>query len=188
MPLRGDFDYEYDNEAELFLAEMEFTDDDKPEEIATKMKILEIYNIRLDERIKRKKFVIERDMLDLKKQNVLDRIRTKEEKEIHNLLKIFARFNSPEDHEKLVQGIYREKQLRQKIEELRFYKKIGLKTFEEVELYLAEKKKKDDAYQKKAKQNEFYIYDQKMKYLRFEIHNTIETIMEGEQDTMQEMA
>lgn len=25
MPLRGDFDYEYDNEAELFLAEMEFT-------------------------------------------------------------------------------------------------------------------------------------------------------------------
>lgn len=24
MPKRGDFDYEYDNEAELFLAEMEF--------------------------------------------------------------------------------------------------------------------------------------------------------------------
>lgn len=174
MPLRGDFDYEYDNEAELFLAEMEFTgtifylqnwvlDDDKPEEIQTKMKILEIYNIRLDERIKRKKFVIERDMLDLKKQNTLDRIRTKEEKEIYNLLKIFARFNTPEDHEKLVQGIYREKLLRQKIEELRFYKKIGLKTFEEVELYLAEKKKKDDAYQKKQKQNEFYVYDQKIK-------------------------
>lgn len=128
------------------------------------MKILEIYNIRLDERIKRKKFVIERDMLDLKKQNTLDRIRTKEEKEIYNLLKIFARFNTPEDHDKLVQGIYKEKMLRQKIEELRFYKKIGLKTFEEVELYLAEKKKKDDAYQKKQKQNDFYVYDQKVKY------------------------
>lgn len=174
MPLRGDFEYEYDNEAELFLAEMEFNgtlfflykalDDDKPEEVQTKLKILEIYNIRLDERIKRKKFVIERDMLDLKKQNTLDRIRTKEEKEIYNLLKIFARFNTPEDHEKLVQGIYKEKMLRQKIEELRFYKKIGLKTFEEVELYLAEKKKKDDAYQKKQKQNDFYVYDQKVKY------------------------
>ena len=128
------------------------------------MKILEIYNIRLDERIKRKKFVIERDMLDLKKQNMLDRIRTKEEKEIYNLLKIFARFNTPEDHEKLVQGIYKEKMLRQKIEELRFYKKMGLKTFEEVEQYLAEKKKKDDAYQKKQKQNDFYVYDQKIKY------------------------
>ena len=32
-----------------------------------KYKILDIYNARLDERIKRKKFVIERDMLDLKK-------------------------------------------------------------------------------------------------------------------------
>lgn len=33
---------------------------------------------------------------------MLDRTRTKEEKEIYNLLKIFARFNTPEDHEKLV--------------------------------------------------------------------------------------
>ena len=127
------------------------------------MKILEIYNIRLDERIKRKNFVIERDMLDLKKQNTLDRIRTKEEKEIYNLLKIFARFNTPEDHEKLVQGIYKEKMLKRRIEELRFYKKIGLKTFEEVELYLQEKKKKDEAFQKKQKQSDFIMYDNKVK-------------------------
>jgi transcriptional adapter 2-alpha len=139
-------------------------DDDKPEEVAIKMKILEIYNVRLDERIKRKNFVIERDMLDLKKQNLLDRIRTKEEKEIYNLLKIFARFNTPEEHEKLVQGIYKEKMLKRKIEELRFYKKIGLKTFEEVELYMQEKKKKDEAYQKKQKQSDFILYDNKVKY------------------------
>lgn len=88
-------------------------------------------------------------MLDLKKQNNLDRIRSKEEREIHNLLKIFARFNTPDDHEKLVQGIYREKILRQKIEELRHYKKIGLKSFTDVEVYLQEKKKKDDNIQKK---------------------------------------
>ena len=29
MPKRGDFDIEYDNDAELLLAEMEFNDDDK---------------------------------------------------------------------------------------------------------------------------------------------------------------
>ena len=40
---------------------------------------------------------------------------TKEEKEIHNLMKVLARFNTPEDHEKLVQGIIKEKQLRQRI-------------------------------------------------------------------------
>ena len=29
MPKRGDFDIEFDNDAELLLAEMEFNDDDK---------------------------------------------------------------------------------------------------------------------------------------------------------------
>jgi transcriptional adapter 2-alpha len=66
MPLRGDFDIEYDNDAELLLAEMEFNDDDKESELKMKYKLLEIYNARLDERIKRKKFVIERGLLDLK--------------------------------------------------------------------------------------------------------------------------
>jgi transcriptional adapter 2-alpha len=66
MPLRGDFDIEYDNDAELLLAEMEFNDDDKPNELNMKYKLLEIYNARLDERIKRKKFVIERGLLDFR--------------------------------------------------------------------------------------------------------------------------
>lgn len=138
-------------------------DDDRPDEISTKMKILEVYNLRLDERIKRKKFVIERDLLDLKKQNTLDLMRTKEEREVWNLLKVFARFDTPEEHEKLVQGIYREKLLRQKIEELRMYKRMGLKTFEEVELFLKEKRNKDEAYQKKVKLAESVICETKPK-------------------------
>ena len=51
---KGDFDIEYDNDAELLLAEMEFNDDDKDYEIDMKMKVLDIYNLRLDERFKRK--------------------------------------------------------------------------------------------------------------------------------------
>lgn len=101
-------------------------------------------------------------MLDFKKQNLLDRVRTKEEKEINNILKIFARFNSKEEHEALVQGIYKEKVLKQRIEELRLYKKMGLKTFEEVDNYLAEKRKKDEGYQKKTKQNEALAFDVKV--------------------------
>lgn len=92
MPLRGDFDVEYDNDAELLLAEMEFNDDETPEEYDLKMKIFDIYNARLDERIKRKKFVIERNLLDFQKQSMIEKSRTKEEKEIYNLLRPFARF------------------------------------------------------------------------------------------------
>lgn len=67
MPNRGDFDIEFDNDAELLLAEMEFNDDDKPSEVDMKFKVLDIYNLRLNERIKRKEFVISRDLLNLKK-------------------------------------------------------------------------------------------------------------------------
>ncbi len=67
-----------------------------------KFKLLDIYNARLDERVKRKQFVIERKLLDLKKQLTLDRDRTKEEKEIYNMMKVFSRFSTSEEHEKLV--------------------------------------------------------------------------------------
>lgn len=53
-----------------------------------KFRLMDIYNHKLTERIKRKKFVIERKLLDLKEQNRLDKTRTKEEKEIYNLMKV----------------------------------------------------------------------------------------------------
>jgi len=48
-------------------------------------------------------------LLDLRKQNNLDKERSKEEKEIYNMMKVFSRFSTPEEHEKLVQGIIKEK-------------------------------------------------------------------------------
>ena len=57
--------------------------------------MLDLYNARLDERIKRKKFVIERDLLDIKSIQKQERKKTKEERDIVNALKIFARFSSP---------------------------------------------------------------------------------------------
>lgn len=66
-PKRGDFEHEYDMDADLLLADMEFFEDDTPENIKLKENVIELYNARLDERIRRKKFVIERGLLDLKK-------------------------------------------------------------------------------------------------------------------------
>lgn len=48
-------------------------------------------------------------------------------------MRVFARFSSAEEHEQLVQGIIREKQIRQRIEELKEFKKKGFKTLAEVE-------------------------------------------------------
>lgn len=92
QPKRGDFDQEYDMDAELLLADMEFHDDDTPENIKLKENVLELYTARLDERIRRKKFVIERGLLDLKNIQRTERKYSKEEREIVNKCKIFARF------------------------------------------------------------------------------------------------
>ena len=119
MPKRGDFEVEYDNDAELLLAEMEFNDDDTEEEKSMKFKLMEIYNQKLSERLRRKEFVISRKLLDLKEQTRIEKARTKEEKEIYNMMKVFSRFNSADEHEKLVSGIIRERQIRQRIEELK---------------------------------------------------------------------
>ena len=64
MPKRGDFEQEYDMDADLLLADMDF---ETPENSELKNNVIELYNARLDERIRRKKFVIERGLLDLKK-------------------------------------------------------------------------------------------------------------------------
>lgn len=61
-----------------------------------KFRLIDIYNHKLTERIKRKEFVISRKLLDIREQMRLDKARTKEEKEVHNLMKVLARFNSPE--------------------------------------------------------------------------------------------
>jgi len=98
------------------------------------MKIFEIYNARLDERIKRKQFVIERGLLDFQKQSMIEKSRTKEEKEIYNLLKPFARFQSPEDHEQMVQGIIKQKEIQRRIDELVAFRNMGFKTFDEIEV------------------------------------------------------
>jgi transcriptional adapter 2-alpha len=95
-----------------------------------KFRLIDIYNHKLDERLKRKEFVITRGLLDLKEQMRLEKNRTKEEKEIYNMMKVFARFSSAKEHEELVKGIIREKQIRQRIEELKDFKKKGFRTLQ----------------------------------------------------------
>jgi transcriptional adapter 2-alpha len=67
MPLRNEFDVEFDNEAELYLAELEFTPQDTEETLKIKEDMLLIYNRKLEEREKRKAFVVENQLLDLKR-------------------------------------------------------------------------------------------------------------------------
>jgi len=116
MPKRRDFDQEYDNDADTLLADLEFYDDESENDIKLKNEVIEIYNARIDERIRRKNFVIDRGLLDYKKSHRLEKSKTKEEKEIITSMKIFARFTTHEEHEKLVNSLIKERLLREVIE------------------------------------------------------------------------
>lgn len=126
LPKRGDFEQEYDMDAELLLADMEFFEDDTPENIELKNSVIELYNGRLDERIRRKKFVIDRGLLNLKQVQKFERKKSKEDREIINKMKIFARFNSADEHNDLVHSILKERLLKETIMQLKFFRSKGL--------------------------------------------------------------
>lgn len=56
------------NDAEKMLADMEFCLDEHPSERELKLQVIRIYNHKLEERNRRKRFVIERGLVDFKHQ------------------------------------------------------------------------------------------------------------------------
>jgi transcriptional adapter 2-alpha len=109
-----------------------------------KFRLIDIYNQKLSERVRRKEFVVSRGLLDLQEQTRLDRTRTREEKDIRNMLKVFARFTPLDEHERLLQALLKERQLRQRIEQLKEFKRKGFSNLAQVEAQLAGKHKKED--------------------------------------------
>ena len=150
MPLREDFDIEHENDAENLLADMEFAPNDHPADRELKLQVIKIYNAKLAERDARKRFVIDRGLVDVKKQQQLEKRRSKEEKEIVSRLKIFQRFHSQADHDALVDGVIKANKLRKQIELFQHYRKMGIRTLEQARQYDIERKKREHQ-QKTAK-------------------------------------
>lgn len=139
MPLRGEFEVEWDNDAENTIKDIIFENDDTQEEREAKLRLLELYNERLDERYKKRRFVLERNLHEWKTIREKEKKRTKEEKEIHNKVKKFMSMMSMEEYEQFVASLVEEKALIQKIKEFQEYRKNGIRTFAEVEAYKNER-------------------------------------------------
>uniref|UniRef100_A0A7S2H024 Transcriptional adapter n=1 Tax=Octactis speculum TaxID=3111310 RepID=A0A7S2H024_9STRA len=142
MPLRGDFDVEHENDAEVILADMEFSPMESAAERGLKLAVLQIYNAKLDERERRKRFVTERGLLDYKKQQNCDRRRPKDERDLIGRMRLFARFHSAEEHENFLQGLLTAKRLRKRIQQLQHYRQMGIRTLKEGEEYESPRRKR----------------------------------------------
>ncbi len=70
------------------------------------------------------------------------------------MMKIFARFNEPDVHDKLVLSIIREKQIRQRIEELKDFKKKGYRNLAEIDQHLETKRQNEERGRRRLDNNQ----------------------------------
>ncbi|KAL2918480.1 Transcriptional adapter ada2 [Polyrhizophydium stewartii] len=131
MPGRREFEMGYENDAEQNVKDMEFTDDDTKVEVDLKCAMLNIYNTVLARRAERKKFVFERNLIDFKKIQSVEKRRPKEEKELFQRMRVFAKMMTAHDFAVFMDGLVEELRLRQRIAQLQEYRRMGITTFKE---------------------------------------------------------
>ncbi|KAM1240246.1 hypothetical protein EV1_045386 [Malus domestica] len=137
---RQEFEIEYDNDAEQILADMEFKDTDTNADRELKLRVLHVYANRLDERKRRKNFILERNLLY---PDPFEKGLAPEEREIYKRFKVFMRFNSSEEHKELLKNIIEEQQIVKRILDLQEARTAGCRTASEASRYLEEKRKKE---------------------------------------------
>ncbi|GAX15967.1 transcriptional adapter 2-alpha [Fistulifera solaris] len=139
MPRRGDFDIEWENEAEQAIADMEFLPGESEADVNLKLQVLQIYNSKLDEREQKKDFIIKRRIYDYKKKQAEDQRLPRDERDLVQRMRLFERFHTPKEHEQFLADILRAKRLRKEIAKLQMFRRMGIKDMLEAERYELDK-------------------------------------------------
>ncbi|KAH9994581.1 transcriptional adaptor-like protein [Xylariaceae sp. FL0662B] len=147
MPGRLEFETEYANEAEEAVQLMQFDPGDgvNPKtgelepEMELKLTVMDIYNSRLTQRVDRKKVIFEHNLLDYRENSKLEKKRTKEERDVLNKAKPFARLMNHDDFEAFCQGLLDELNLRQAIAQLQEWRNLKIGDLRSGEKYEQEK-------------------------------------------------
>ncbi|KAF1960600.1 transcriptional adapter 2 [Byssothecium circinans] len=147
MPGRLEFETEYFNDAEEAVQHMQFEPGDginprtgelEPE-MELKVTIMDIYNSRLDARVERKRIIFEHKLLEYRKNYAAEKKRTKEERDLLNKAKPFARMMKHDDFEKFCEGLLYEHSLRQAISSLQEWRSMQITELKQGEKYEQDK-------------------------------------------------
>ncbi|KAK3184532.1 hypothetical protein Dsin_031818 [Dipteronia sinensis] len=146
---RQEFEIEYDNDAEQLLADMEFKDIDTDAEHELKLRVLHIYSKRLDERKRRKDFILERNLLytDPFEKNL-----SPEERDIYRRFRVLMRFHSKEEHEELLKSVIEEHRIAKRIQELQEARAAGCRTSTGANKFIEQKRKEAEENAQRAKE------------------------------------
>jgi len=156
MPKRGDFEHEWDDGAEAILAELALDDADTQEEIDLKLRLVELYLLRLDEREEKKRFILERGLLQFDRVTWEERRRPKEEKEFLMRLRAFSRLQSKEQQQELESALLHEQQTLSRMFEIAHYRSVGIRTWEQAQVYTMEQRRRVSEQQLRAAKEPLY--------------------------------
>lgn len=134
MPGRLEFETEYANEAEEAVQHMQFDPGDglNPKtgelepEMELKLTVMDIYNSRLTQRVDRKKVIFEHNLLDYRENTKIEKKRSKDEKDLVQKAKPFARMMNGKDFDDFCQGLVDEQNLRQAIAQLQEWRSLKI--------------------------------------------------------------
>ncbi len=146
MPGRREFDQDLENDAEQIVKDISFDEDDTEDDTRLKCAVLNSYNRILSLRKARKDFIFDRNFVDFRKIQSNEKKRPKEEKDLYQKYRVFARMQTADDFEEFMGGMIRiskcnidELRLRQKIAQLQEYLRMGVKSIRESVDYEKEK-------------------------------------------------
>ena len=140
---RKEFDNEFLNDIEVEMSNLEFNeyDKNKEKELQIKIDVLKDYNLILKEREARKKFILEKNMLDMNRQNRIESRLSKEEYNLLLFMKPFHRFFENSEFYDLFGNIIIEQQLKlmlknlNKLENEKNTRGGKISTMEDIEKY-----------------------------------------------------
>ena len=147
MPGRLEFENEYFNEAEEAVQHMQFSPEEGINPLTgtldpdteLKMVVMGIYNDRLTARTDRKRVIFNHHLLDYRKNFAVDKKRIKEQRDLHNKAKPFARTMSYLDFTTFAEELEKEQNLRQAISQLQEWRRMRISTLATGEKYEGEK-------------------------------------------------
>ena len=99
IPFRGDFEFDFDESAEEQIGDISVSPDDSEEEINLKLRMLEVYNARLDRRIAVKEYLFGNNLLENASPTDGNQPKPLERKELDLRLRIFSSFMTEDDFE-----------------------------------------------------------------------------------------
>ncbi|KAK1927453.1 hypothetical protein DB88DRAFT_32495 [Papiliotrema laurentii] len=105
------------------------------DELEVKLALLDIYFSKLDKREEAKDLIFDRGLTEYKKIQANEKKRPKDERELVQRYKVFAKLQTAQDFEVLIEGLIYEHKLRKRIAELQEYRRMGITTAAEAEVY-----------------------------------------------------